>query len=57
MVNKRQTKKTTRKEYSNPQTGDNLSLYLITLFISLIGLISGKIYLESFNKVVSKKSN
>jgi hypothetical protein len=32
--------------HNNPQTGDNLSLYLITLFISLVGLISGKIYLK-----------
>ena len=30
----------------NPQTGDNIVLYLITLFISIIGFVSGKTYLK-----------
>ena len=32
----------------NHQTGDNLSLYLITLLISIIGIICGYIYLKKF---------
>ena len=30
----------------NPQTGDNIVLFLITLFISIIGFVSGKTYLK-----------
>ena len=30
----------------NPQTGDNILVYIITLLISIIGLISGKTYLK-----------
>ncbi len=33
----------------NPQTGDNIILYLITLLISLIGIVSGKLYLRKSN--------
>ena len=30
----------------NPQTGDNIVLYLITLLISIIGLVGGKLYIK-----------
>ena len=33
----------------NPQTGDNILLYLITLLISIIGIVSGKLYIKKFN--------
>jgi hypothetical protein len=33
----------------NPQTGDNIVLYLITLLISIIGLVSSKRYLKENN--------
>ena len=33
----------------NPPTGDNILLYLITLLISTIGIISGKLYLKENN--------
>ena len=33
----------------NPQTGSNIVLYLITLFVSIVGLVSGKIYLKENN--------
>ena len=32
--------------HNNPQTGDNIALYLFTLFISLIGFVCGKTYLK-----------
>ena len=35
--------------YDNPQTGDNILLYLITLLISVIGFVSGKIYTKKYN--------
>ena len=33
----------------NPQTGSNIVLYLIALLISIIGLVSGKLYLKENN--------
>ena len=33
----------------NPQTADNIFLYLITLLISIIGIVSGKLYIKKFN--------
>ena len=33
----------------NPQTGDNIVLYLIALLGSLVGLVSGKVYLKENN--------
>ena len=33
----------------NPQTGDNIVLYLIGLSISIIGFVSGKQYLKHNN--------
>ena len=33
----------------NPQTGDNIILYLITLLISIVGIVSGNIYQKRFN--------
>ena len=33
----------------NPQTGSNIVLYLVTLLISIIGLVSGKLYLKENN--------
>ena len=33
----------------NPQTGDNIILYLITLIIGISGLVSGKLYLKKTN--------
>ena len=33
----------------NPQTGDNIVLYLIALLVSVIGLVSGKLYLKENN--------
>lgn len=33
----------------NPQTGDNIVLYLITMLISIIGFVSGKKYLKENN--------
>ena len=35
--------------HNNPQTGDNIMLYLITLLMSLIGLIGGKLYIKKYN--------
>ncbi len=35
--------------HENPQTGDNIVLYLITLLISIIGFIKGKHYLKENN--------
>ena len=34
---------------TNPQTGDNIILYVITLLISLIGIVTGKRYIKKFN--------
>ena len=34
--------------HDNPQTGDNIMLYLITLLLSIIGLAGGKIYLKKY---------
>lgn len=36
--------------YINPQTGDNILLYLITLIISLVGLLGGNLYLKKYAK-------
>ena len=33
----------------NPQTGDNIFVYLITLLISVIGIVSGKLYIKRFD--------
>ena len=33
----------------NPQTGDNIILYMISLLISIIGLVSGKYYIKKYN--------
>ena len=33
----------------NPQTGDNILLYIVTLLISIIGIVSGKLYIKRFN--------
>ena len=35
--------------HPNPQTGDNIVLYLIALIVSIIGLVSGKLYLKENN--------
>ena len=35
--------------HNNPQTGSNIILYLITLLISIIGFVSGKLYLKNSN--------
>lgn len=34
---------------TNPQTGDNIILYMISLLISIIGLVSGKYYIKKYN--------
>ena len=33
----------------NPQTGDNIILYIMSLLISIIGLVSGKYYIKKYN--------
>ena len=33
----------------NPQTGDNIFLYLITLLISIFGIVSGRLYIKKYN--------
>ena len=33
----------------NPQTGDNIFLYLITLVLSVTGIVFGKLYIKKFN--------
>ena len=33
----------------NPQTGDSILLYIITLLISIMGIVSGKLYIKRFN--------
>ena len=34
---------------TNPQTGDNIFTYVITLLISIMGIVSGKLYLKENN--------
>ena len=40
--------------HDNPQTGDNILMYLITLLIGIIGYISGKIYLKKDYLLIRK---
>ena len=38
-----------KPEGNNPQTGDNIYLYLITLLISLVGFVGGKKFIKENN--------